>query len=501
MLQTPKEIYQELFSDLHEQPVLADEKNIGDAKPLASPEKILKEYRLEREKPNFDLKQFFFQYFALDEDKTALFKSDTSLSTQEHIEKLWPYLERSPSVEEDVEGYSLIDLPYPYIVPGGRFNEIYYWDSYFTMLGLQVSKKSDLIEGMVNNFSSLIDRFGHIPNGNRSYFLSRSQPPFYSLMVDLLAEEKGDEVYKSYLPFLVKEYKFWMQGADLVEQGLAQKHVVTVNGQTVNRYYDNDPTPRQEMFHHDTELVKHSSRNEEEFFHDMRAACESGWDFSCRWFETKTDLNSISTSKILPVDLNCLLYHLEQTIAKAYSLSQDLDRASEFEILSKKRKAAIQDLFWDEEQSFFFDHNFEKSKRTDVLSLAGMYPLFFKVATKNQANHCVSQMKQHFLRDGGVVCTPYHTGQQWDAPNGWAPLQWIVVRGLLNYHFDELALELAKRWIKLNDNVFHRTGKLMEKYNVEDLSLLAGGGEYESQTGFGWTNGVYLKLKQFVDSM
>ena len=147
------------------------------------------------------------------------------------------------------------------------------------------------------------------------------------------------------------------------------------------------------------------------------------------------------------------------------------------------------------------DFNFSKKERTKELTLAGAFPLFFGVANREQAEGVKNVLMETFLKDGGLVTTLKPSGQQWDAPNGWAPLQWMAVKGLLLYGYQEEAKEIMKRWLALNEKVFKNTGKMMEKYNVEDLSLLSGGGEYETQDGFGWTNGVALGFKEILDTM
>ncbi len=492
---TPLEVYGDLFIEMNKQHIVKDQKILADAKPKYPSHEIVLKYTNHKDDEHFDLKQFFYDNFEVDEDKTASFHSNKKNSTQEHIERLWPYLERPGESENKLEGYSLIPLHHDYIVPGGRFNEIYYWDSYFTMLGLSVTGKIDRIRGMVQNFAQLIDEVGHIPNGNRTYFISRSQPPFFSLMVELLAGFDGEETYVQFLPQLVKEYEFWMTGKNELNSNGVKNHVVRLEDSFLNRYFDNDPTPRQEMYQHDVDLLKKTNRNAEDLYGNIRAACESGWDFSSRWLLEANDLYSIHANEILPVDLNCLLYHLEKTISSAYIINEQFERAKQFQVQADKRARLIQDYFWRNEQSFYFDYDFGNHQNKIVYSLAGYFPLLFNLASKQQAEATVSILKDYFLKPGGLVSTPYDTGQQWDSPNGWAPLQWITVKGLLNYGYNDLAKECAQRWLALNDSVFHRTGKMMEKYNVCDLSLLAGGGEYESQTGFGWTNGVYLKLK------
>ncbi|MES2881464.1 MAG: trehalase family glycosidase, partial [Bacteroidota bacterium] len=208
---------------------------------------------------------------------------------------------------------------------GGRFGEIYYWDSYFTMLGLKASGKTAMIENMLKNFSFLIDTLGYIPNGNRSYFLGRSQPPFFAAMVNLLSEakkntkEKNGSVQVKYLPQLLKEYEFWMRGAtDLNENNIAVNRVVLLpDGSILNCYSDEFSAPRPESFKEDVELAE-KLLDKKKLFKNLRAACESGWDFSSRWYKNENDFTSIHTTEIIPVDLNCLLYNLEQTIAEAY---------------------------------------------------------------------------------------------------------------------------------------------------------------------------------------
>ena len=168
--------------------------------------------------------------------------------------------------------------------------------------------------------------------------------------------------------------------------------------------------------------------------------------------------------------------------------------AEQYKQLAEKRKAAIQHYCWNEENGFYFDYDFIEEEQKQSFTLAGIAPLFFKVATAEQAKQAATVLENFFLQPGGVVTTLGTTGQQWDAPNGWAPLQWMTIKGLENYGLNDLASEIAKRWIKLNDNVYKRTGKMMEKYNVMDTALEAGGGEYPGQDGFGWSNGVLLAL-------
>ena len=393
---------------------------------------------------------------------------------------------------------SLIGLPKKYVVPGGRFKEVYYWDSYFTMLGLRASGKVAIIEEMVENFSFLIDSFGFVPNGNRTYYLTRSQPPFFSLMVELLAEIKGEEILYKYLPQLKKEYDYWMNGAELLsEDNPANDRVVSLkDGEILNRYFDTEESPRPESYKEDVELAGKSERKAEDIYRELRAGAASGWDYSSRWFKDGETFETIHTTEIIPVDLNCLMYNLETLLADIYTRLNDDTNAKTFMELANRRSNAIEKYCWVQSKGFYFDYDWKQQIPKDSMTLAALFPLFFKIAPKKFVEEMVPIIQNDFLKDGGLVSTLNTTSQQWDAPNGWAPLQWIVIVGLENYGKTELASTIASHWLRLVSQVFDRKGKLMEKYNVVDTSLEAGGGEYPGQDGFGWTNGVFLPLAE-----
>lgn len=480
--------------------VFTDSKTFVDCVPKLAPSDLVALYESEKNKPDFDLEAFVREYFVVPLKVASDYVSDRTISTAEHINRLWIQLTRHP--EPVIEGSSRIPLLHPYIVPGGRFREIFYWDSYFTMLGLKKAGRVDLIRGMIDNFVYLIDTFGFIPNGNRTYFLSRSQPPYFALMVGLLVHMEGPATLTKYLPQLQREYDFWMkgQGQSGGDGGtLVQRTVRLAHDNVLNRYWDDTPTPRPEAYRQEVELTEVAEPlgvMPEELYTHIRAACESGWDFSSRWFTDQKTMASIRAAEIVPVDLNCLLYSLETTLRDAYNVAGEPDKAQAFEQLATSRKELIQSIFWNENTHFFHDYDALAHKPTTAITLAGAFPLFFNLATPEQANHIHDQLKADFLQAGGWVTTLNNTGQQWDWPNGWAPLQWIVYQGLLNYGFKETAHEGRDRWLALNDKVFKATGKMMEKYNVVDAALTTGGGEYPNQDGFGWTNGVYLAMNE-----
>jgi len=408
--------------------------------------------------------------------------SDSKLMLDEYIKNSWNVLKRSETKDKG----TLIALPNSYIIPGGRFKEQFYWDSYFIMLGLLVDGYLDIAEGIVKNTAYMIDKFGFVPTANRTNYLSRSQPPFFSRMVMLLAEYKGVPVILEYLPQLLSEYKFWMEGDHAVRMP---------NGSILNRYYDNEKTPRPEMADNDIKISNNVNwRRPDSLYLDIRASAESGWDFSSRWFNDPMDIRTIQTTNIIPIDLNCLLYQLEMTIARAYKLSGELVMVKEFEKLAKCRNDSINVYCWDESEDFYFDYNFNAKESTGSLTLASVLPLFSELATKEQAAKIQQRLEKDFLKQGGLVTTLIDTGQQWDSPNGWVPLQWLVIKGLRNYGYDNLANNIKKRWISTNLDYFKNHKKIVEKYNVTSPGTSAAGGEYDLQEGFGWTNGVLSVL-------
>ncbi len=475
-----------LFHDVQMSGLYEDSKTFADAIALADYDVIISAYERQKVTEDFDLKVFVVKYFQLPDYHESEFQTKPNNTPYKHIQELWNILSRSP---DDQEKSSKIALPHSYVVPGGRFREIYYWDSYFTMLGLSVSGRQDLVQGMLDNFAYLIDKIGFIPNGSRTYFKGRSQPPFFSLMVSLFAEKNGREIIPQYLPYIEKEYNFWMDDNN--------RRLIKIGSHLVNRYFDNFNEPRPESYREDYELFQKSGN--ENLYTNLRAACESGWDFSSRWLSDKNDLASIECADLIPVDLNCLLYHSEITLSKGYSQSGNLDLSKHYLHKSQNRKEAIEELHWNETQQIYLDYNYQKESYTSTPSLAMVFPLFFEISRQEQVDTIADCLKEKFLKKGGLVTTLDNTGQQWDAPNGWPCLQWMAVIGLSNYGHNTLAEEIAQRWTLMNEIIFRRTGKFVEKYNVENYDNLGGGGEYPLQDGFGWTNGVYLAMKKFLE--
>ncbi len=493
----PDEIYGELFEAVQTSHIFEDSKTFVDAIPKSNPATILRSYMDAHREAEFDLRSFVVSHFELPQVESDKFASDVNRPVRQHIELLWDVLTRVADTEHQYS--SRISLPKSYIAPGGRFREIYYWDSYFTMLGLAEAGRFDAIEDMVENFAFLIDEIGFIPNGNRTYFCTRSQPPFFVSMVELLADVLQDQaIVRKYLPQLRREYEFWMRGADgLVEDGDSIARAVKVGDGFLNRYWDDSDKPRAESYAEDRNHAANSERDEGELYRDIRAACESGWDFSSRWLDDSASLESICTTMILPVDLNTILWRLENVLAETYTEIGDVQLGAEYAKRATVRKKLLLTMFFDEDKGFFTDLSLPALEPTGVLSLAAVYPLFFNIASPAQASGVATRIQDEFLASGGWLTTLQTSGQQWDIPNGWAPLQWIVFVGLRNYGWTDEANLGAKRWMENNLDVYRQTGKLLEKYDVEHIGALATGGEYIVQDGFGWTNAILLKFMNY----
>ena len=503
---TPQILFKGLFDAVQNAPLFADSKTFADAVPKISPEEILARYRDAAPASPQALKSFVAANFTLPDaaattpgatnpgaTSPAANPSAERVAIARHIDMLWDQLTRSSKTAPRYS--SLLTLPEPYVVPGGRFREMYYWDSYFTMLGLEQSGRQDLAEHMVRNFAYLIDTYGHIPNGTRNYYLSRSQPPFFFAMVGLLTPQDPAASYARYLAELRREYAFWMEGEAGLKPGAAHRRVVGMrDGAVLNRHWDDADTPRDESYREDAELARSSGRNAPQLYRDLRAAAESGWDFSSRWFADGRTLASINTTEIIPIDLNSLLFGLESAIKSGCERAADKSCVSEFTRRAAARRKAVNAYLWDAADGEYRDYDWMKQAQIARISAATVYPLFVAMADKSQAVAVARTVSRELLKAGGIVTTPLTSGQQWDAPNGWPPLQWMGISGLRQYSILPLAQIIACRWMNGVNRVYAENGKLVEKYDVVAIGRPGGGGEYPNQDGFGWTNGVMRKL-------
>jgi alpha,alpha-trehalase len=314
-------------------------------------------------------------------------------------------------------------------------------------------------------------------------------------MVSLLSPADPAAAFARYLPELKTEYVFWMEGANGLKPGSAHRRAVALDdGSILNRYWDDSDKPRDESYREDVALAETAHRPPQEIYREIRAGAESGWDFSSRWFADSRTLAAIDTTEIIPVDLNALMFGLEHAIRAGCERAGDPGCAEDFARRAGARRAAIDRYLWDPSGGVYLDYRWTLKERIGHITAATLYPLFTRVASEGAAASVAKAVEAELLKPGGIVTTTLMTGQQWDAPNGWAPLQWIAVEGLTGYGQNRLAETIACRWMANVARVYRSTGKLIEKYDVIATDKPGGGGEYPTQDGFGWTNGVMEKL-------
>lgn len=486
----------ELYEKVQLSNVFDDPKTFIDAIPLGSYKSISELYNKSKSKDTFDLAEFINKNFKiLATPQTIESVPQSKLPIEDYIDITWERLKKD--VIKNYRNSSFISLPYSFVVAGGRFQEIYYWDSFFSSLGLIQSGKIELVFNMCRDFAHLINKYGFIPNGNRKYYISRSQPPVFALLVNLINSRINIRTQRNFLEALEKEYDFWMKGKkSLKENGNDIKRVARLEPKVyLNKYYDELSIPRPEGYTYDFLSSIDLTESEKKYYYkNIRAGAESGWDFSSRWFKDYLTLQTIRTTDILPIDLNCLLYNTEITLSNWMEHFEFPGKAKYYKKLAFRRKNAINKYMWNEKKGFYFDYSLSDDKQTKCYSLASIYPLFFEIADMYQAQKIEKIIREEFLFNGGLVTTLNKTDQQWDYPNGWAPLQWLAVRGLEKYGFNQTANEIKKRWLALCLTKYEHFGKLYEKYDVVNTQDDATAGEYGIQEGFGWTNGVYLDL-------
>ncbi|XP_054581119.1 trehalase [Eptesicus fuscus] len=424
----------------------------------------------------------------------------TLRSWARQLHQLWKKLGKkvSPEVLSQPERFSLIYSQHPFIVPGGRFREFYYWDSYWVMEGLLLSEMAGTVRGMLQNFLDLVQTYGHVPNGARVYYLQRSQPPLLTLMVARYVAHTNDTAFlRDNIGTLALELDFWAEKRN-VSVSLGGKSYV------LNRYHVPYGGPRPESYSKDAELAGVVPEGAQEaLWAELKAGAESGWDFSSRWLTGGPDpssLSSIRTSRLVPVDLNAFLCQAEGLMSSFHSSLGNEAEATRYRNLRARRLAALEAVLWDEEKGAWFDYDLEHGKKNHEFYPSNLAPLwagcFSDPALADQALKYLED-SQILTYQHGIPTSLRKTGQQWDFPNAWAPLQDLVIRGLARSpspKTQEVAFQLAQNWIQTNFHVFSQKSAMYEKYDISSGGQPGGGGEYEVQEGFGWTNGVVLML-------
>ncbi|XP_057420497.1 probable trehalase isoform X2 [Lotus japonicus] len=431
------------------------------------------------------------------------------------VHSLWKNLTRkvSGSVVAEPELHTLLPLPASAVVPGSRFREVYYWDSYWVIRGLLVSKMYKTATDIVMNLIHMIEEYGFVLNGARAYYTNRSQPPLLSAMIyEIYCSTGNIELVKRSLPALLKEHEFW--NSDIHKVTILDAQGCTHN---LNRYNAMWNKPRPESSIQDkTSASKFSKISEKQhFYRQLASAAESGWDFSTRWMRDPPDFTTLSTTSVIPVDLNAFLLGMEHNIAFFAKVTGDNSTAEHFLQISDLRKKSMNSVFWNSNMTQWLDYWLSDSTSEEIQVLkttqqnenafaSNFVPLWMKpfYSDSSLVGSVVESLKTSgLLCAAGIATSLSDSGQQWDFPNGWAPLQHMLVEGLLKSGLEEartLAEEIAIRWIKTNYIVYKKTGVMHEKFNVEHCGEFGGGGEYIPQTGFGWSNGVVLAfLEEF----
>ncbi|WP_156363844.1 alpha,alpha-trehalase TreF [Sphingomonas sp. Leaf357] len=484
MTDSPAARLGDLFARVQDGSVLADGKTFVDAIPRRAIEAILADAAGLPDDRDA-LRRFVLANFDLPMPVDAVAPHTPGQPLRAYIRAMWPVLAREPVAP--VAGSSALPIAHRHVVPGGRFREIYYWDSYFTMLGLIRDGQRALAEGLVDAMTDLIELHGYVPNGTRSYYLGRSQPPLYYLMVGLL-DDAPPAVAARRLAAMKREHAWWTAGADDLPSEQRHGHVARLrDASLLNRYWDAQDTPRDESWREDRVTAQGSDRTSHAVYRDLRAGAESGWDFSSRWLDGAA-LSSIRTTGIAPVDLNAFLYGLETAIAGGGD-----SEAASYAARAERRRSAMHAHLWHDAAGHFADYDLDAETIRPQPTAAALAPLFVGLATPRQAADTARFVERVLLAPGGLRTTCIESGEQWDSPNGWAPLQWIAIQGLCRYGHHGLAREISERWIATVEATYRSTGLVHEKYDIE-TGAIGRGGEYVPQIGFGWTNGVTASL-------
>ncbi|CAD5211712.1 unnamed protein product [Bursaphelenchus okinawaensis] len=418
------------------------------------------------------------------------------------IHKKWTDLCRSvtKNVEDNPNRFSLIYLKHPFIVPGGRFREMYYWDSYWTIKGLLVSEMYESVRFMLLNMADLIKKFGLIPNGGRIYYLQRSQPPLFGFMIkEYFDKTKDVELVKELLPFLEKEFEFWDKN---------RSRILKIDDDSYRVYQCNADSdfPRPESHKEDVNLTKNVTEVDQKhkIWHELASAAESGWDFSTRWLRNNDDLSTLETTSILPVDLNAFICGSKMVLMNLYKeVGGNGDRIIELEKEIRAMKKMMDKVFLDFETGTYLDYNIRKGCHNREFYPIAFAPFFCELfddeAHDEILNNTFRRMKEMGAWDyvGGIPASLTTSQEQWDFPNVWPPLVHMVVEALRKSSDSTLkkaGYDLATKFVAYSYEVFKEYGYMFEKYEATGRRKVGSGGEYKVQQGFGWTNGVVLDI-------
>lgn len=416
------------------------------------------------------------------------------------LNHIWLKLGRkmSSKVQTDSSRMSLIYIPNGFIVPGGRFRELYYWDTYFILLGLMVCDMMETAKGILENMLHLLKTYGSIYNGTRIYYQFRSQPPLFLKMVDEYVKKSNDMSFvRRHFKLLEQEIVFWEKDRTISVHHEGKRYKMF-------RYFCCSPGPRPESYREDVATAEQDPTSEAKLYkyQAIASACESGWDFSSRWFKCKkgNTLVDIHTQEMIPVDLNSFM-HMNYDILRRWAVELKLDNeVVKYTVESKNLKTAIEETLWDETDGIWYDRNLKTGDVSRQFAASNFTPLWTKSFDDSKKTEIASRMMDYYTNlnlwkfKGGIPTTMCFSGEQWDWPNSWAPLQLITSEGFREIGLPAVAFGIANNWVNNNYVGYLKHNVMFEKYDCRRPGMTGFGGEYVEQEGFGWSNGVVFSF-------
>ncbi|XP_014279134.1 trehalase isoform X2 [Halyomorpha halys] len=393
------------------------------------------------------------------------------------LNSIWKNLTRKHTSEvvKSPELFSSIVVPNGFVVPGGRFSELYYWDTYWIINGLLICDMIRTARGMVENLLHLVATIGHVPNGGRIYYEERTQPPLLTQMVESYYKYSFDfDFIASNINLLDKEMDFWTRTRTV----RIMKHGVHY---VLYRYYAADPGPRPESYREDVHsaIMAQDAKKKQERYTSIKTAAESGWDFSTRWFilngENKGNLSNMQTHQIVPVDLNAFMHKNFSLLHIWYEKLRNKGMARKYKIMATELLTAIENVLWDEEDGIWQDYDLKNDISRDYFYMSNFAPLWTKSYTfhpQKITNNIINYMVKYNLDryTGGFPSSTEYSGEQWDFPNAWPPLQAFLIQGLDRigtYEASEVAFYFADKYIHSNYKGFKELGVMFEKSHLE----------------------------------
>ena len=445
-------------------------------------------------------------YVSHRENVKQIEQSLRSLMPAEEFAKI--SLRQLPDDTSQIREHGLLYLPYPYVVPGGRFNEMYGWDSYFTQVGLVQDGEMALAKNMVDNFLYQIEHYGRILNANRTYYLSRSQPPFLTQMILNVYRKQPDKAWlRSTIPAIEKYYRFWTEEPHLTKETGLSRYFDMGNGpapEVLSGERDNEGRDHYDLVKdyyrkHDVkdyELGQYYNKEKDQltdlFYKGDRSMRESGFDPSNRFGPFNIDIIHYD-----PVCLNSLLYLMETDAAEILRTLGNVRQARVWTNRAQQRQRTVNRLMWDEKDGLYYDYSFTEKRLRRYPFITTFYPLWVGLADKRQAARIVVNLHL-FEKRGGLLTSTNVSGSQWDAPFGWAPTEMIAIEGLRRYGYNGEADRISVNFLSLILKEFIQHNTIVEKYDVErresEVSAGLKFGYKSNEIGFGWTNAAFLQL-------